>query len=118
MKYLYVFACCLLVAAIVADLWGKRYYSNRKNKMSSSTPGAPTSRAEVTNIDGFGLWVLIDDREYFLPYVDFPWFRGATLGQILNLQLLHDDHLYWPDLDVDLSLDILTRPEAFPLIDG
>ena len=50
--------------------------------------------------------------------MDFPWFRGATLDQILNLQLLHDDHLYWPDLDVDLSLDILTSPDAFPLIDG
>ncbi len=27
MKYLYVFACCLLVAAIVADVWGKTCYS-------------------------------------------------------------------------------------------
>jgi hypothetical protein len=27
MKYLYVFACCLLIAAIVADVWGKSYYS-------------------------------------------------------------------------------------------
>ena len=63
-------------------------------------------------------WVLIKDKEYFLPYGDFPWFRNATLDQILNVQLLHDDHLYWPDLDVDLCLDILSRPEAFPLIDG
>jgi hypothetical protein len=86
--------------------------------MISSTPGAGTSRAEVTNIDGFGFWVLIEDQEYFLPYGDFPWFRGTTLAQILNVQLLHDDHLYWPDLDVDLCLDILTQPQAFPLIDG
>ena len=27
MKYLYVFACCLLATAIVADVWGKGYYS-------------------------------------------------------------------------------------------
>jgi hypothetical protein len=86
--------------------------------MTSSTPGASTSRAEVTNIDGFGFWVLIDGAEYFLPYVDFPWFRSATLDQILNLQLLHDDHLHWPDLDVDLCLESLGQPGAFPLIDG
>jgi len=86
--------------------------------MISSTHGAGTSLAEVTNIDRFGFWVLIEDKEYFLPYVDFPWFRGATLDQILNVQLLHGDHLHWPDLDVDLCLDSLTRPDAFPLIDG
>ena len=86
--------------------------------MISSTPGASTSRAEVTNIDRFGFWVLIEDNEYFLPYADFPWFRGATLDQILNVHLLHDDHLHWPDLDVDLCLESLSRPEAFPLIDG
>jgi hypothetical protein len=70
----------------------------------------------VTNIDRFGFWLLVGDKEYFLPYKDFPWFQTATVDQILNLQLLHDDHLHWPDLDVDLSLDTLAKPEAFPLI--
>ena len=27
MRYLYIFACCLLLAAIVADGWGKTYFS-------------------------------------------------------------------------------------------
>jgi len=71
---------------------------------------------EVTNIDRFGFWLLVEDREYFLPYADFPWFRNATLDQILDVQLLHGDHLHWPALDVDLSLDSLSQPEAFPLI--
>jgi hypothetical protein len=84
--------------------------------MTFSTPGASTLQAEVTNIDRFGFWLLVGDKEYFLPYKDFPWFQTATVDQILNLQLLHDDHLHWPDLDVDLSLDTLAKPEAFPLI--
>ncbi len=84
--------------------------------MNCSTLGAPTSLAEVTNIDPFGFWLLVDNKEYFLPYQDFPWFRGATVGQILNVQLLHGDHLFWPDLDVDLCLDALQSPESFPLI--
>ncbi|MCG2661363.1 MAG: DUF2442 domain-containing protein, partial [Kiritimatiellae bacterium] len=64
----------------------------------------------------FGFWLLVEDREYFLPYEDFPWFRNATLDQILDVHLLHGDHLHWPALDVDLSLDSLSQPEAFPLI--
>jgi len=84
--------------------------------MTSSTPGANTSQVEVVNIDRHGLWLLIDDKEYFLPYDDFPWFRQATLDQILTVELLHGDHLHWPHLDVDLSLDSLAHPESFPLI--
>lgn len=84
--------------------------------MNCSTLGVPTSLAEVTNIDHFGFWLLVENKEYFLPYGDFPWFRGATVDQILNVKLLHEDHLFWPDLDVDLSLDSLQCPESFPLI--
>jgi hypothetical protein len=84
--------------------------------MTYSTHGGDISRVEVGNIDGHGLWLLIDDKEYFLPFSDFPWFRNATLDQILNVNLLHADHLHWPDLDVDLCLESLTQPESFPLI--
>jgi hypothetical protein len=45
--------------------------------MNCSTLGAPTSLAEVTNIDHFGFWLLVENKEYFLPYGDFPWFRGG-----------------------------------------
>jgi hypothetical protein len=84
--------------------------------MTSLTRGAGTSPVEVGNIDQHGLWLLVDDKEYFLPYDGFPWFRKATVEQILNVELLHGDHLYWPDLDIDLTLDSLAQPELFPLI--
>jgi hypothetical protein len=84
--------------------------------MISSTRGASTSQAEVSNIDQFGLWVLVENKEYFLPYDDFPWFRNATVDQILKVELLHKDHLYWPALDVDLCIDSLAEPGKFPLI--
>lgn len=84
--------------------------------MNCSTLGAPTSLVEVTNIDHFGFWLLVENKEYFLPYVDFPWFKSTTVDKILNVQLLHGDHLFWPDLDVDLCLDSLQNPETFPLI--
>jgi hypothetical protein len=84
--------------------------------MKSSTRGADTSQVEVSNIDQFGLWVLVQNKEYFLPYEDFPWFRNATVDQILKVELLHQDHLRWPALDVDLCVDSLAEPGKFPLI--
>ena len=50
--------------------------------MTFSTLGASTLQAEVTNIDRFGFWLLVNDKEYFLPYEDFPWFRQAKVDQI------------------------------------
>jgi hypothetical protein len=84
--------------------------------MKASTRGAHTSQAEVVSIDREGIWLLVDDREYFLRHEDFPWFRQATLDNILTVELLHGDQLHWPDLDVDLSLDSLAHPEPFPRI--
>jgi hypothetical protein len=84
--------------------------------MESSSSGTSTLCAEVTNIDRFGVWVIVEDHEYFLPYDDFPWFRNARIAEILNVELAHEGHLHWPDLDVDLCLESLARPEAFPLV--
>ena len=84
--------------------------------MNCSTLGANTSLAEFTNIDHFGFWLLVQNKKDFLPYDNFPWFRTATVDQILNVQLLNEQHLHWPALDVDLSLDSLETPSAFPLI--
>ncbi len=63
-----------------------------------------------------GFWLLIGGRELFLAFNDFPWFRGATLQQLFAIELLHSDHLYWPELDVDLDLERIQHPEKFPLV--
>jgi hypothetical protein len=82
----------------------------------SEMRGQLTSQTEVSNISANGLWVLCNDREYFLPYDQFPWFKDAPIKYIFNVEESHPGHLYWPDLDVDLSLDIIQHPERFPLI--
>lgn len=84
--------------------------------MSSRKPGTGISEAEVTHIDRHGIWVLAKGGEYFLPYEEYPWFREAKISQILDVQLLHEGHLFWEALDVDLSLQILEQPESYPLI--
>lgn len=82
--------------------------------MNSRTHGTLTS-VEVTHIDGAGLWVLVADREYYLPYQQFPWFRDARIAQVLHVELESPKHLRWPDLDVDLTLDSIESPESYPL---
>ena len=72
--------------------------------------------AEITNVSGHCVWVLIDDEELTLPYSEFPWFKSATIQQILNVLRPTADHLYWPDLDIDLSVESIRNPECFPLI--
>lgn len=84
--------------------------------MTSVAPGTRTSEVEVTNVSKHGFWLLIRDQEVFVPFTEFPWFRDAPIGQLLNVQLPSPHHLYWPDLDVDLAVDSLFRPERFPLV--
>ena len=79
-------------------------------------PGASTSTIEVTNISRHGLWLLTSDGEHFLPFDQFPWFRDASVAHILNVEEPTPHHYHWPDLDVDLSLQIIRNPERFPLV--
>lgn len=72
-------------------------------------------KAEIQNISNHGIWVLVNDQEFFLPFEKFPWFLKATIQQIYNLKFFHDHHLHWPDLDVDIDIDALKHPEAYPL---
>ena len=84
--------------------------------MRSALRGRSTSDVEVTNISKHGFWLLVGAREVFLPFEHFLWFKDVPIGQLLNVELLHSDHLYWPDLDVDLSVESVEHPERFPLI--
>jgi Protein of unknown function (DUF2442) len=78
-------------------------------------PGPATLEAEVTNISKHGFWLLIDGGELFLPFEEFPWFKQAAVDAIIKLERPAPRHLYWPDLDVDLSIDSIEHPERYPL---
>ncbi len=70
---------------------------------------------EVTNISSHGLWILADEKEFFLSYEDFPWFKDKTVNDITKVESFEQRHLYWENLDVDLSLEMIEHPERFPL---
>ncbi len=84
--------------------------------MSSAAHGTSTSAVEVTNISQHGFWLLLKEEELFLPFAEFPWFREVTVSKIFHVELASPNHLYWPDLDVDLSVESIRNPAQFPLI--
>ncbi|MEQ9397740.1 MAG: DUF2442 domain-containing protein [Longimicrobiales bacterium] len=84
--------------------------------MKSVKRGSPTSDVELSNVSQHGLWLLVDGSEHFLPFDDFPWFRQASIGQLATIERPTQRHLYWPELDVDLSLESLEHPERYPLV--
>jgi uncharacterized protein DUF2442 len=84
--------------------------------MKSKPRGKNTSQAEVTNISQHGFWIFLQERELFVPFNEFPWFRNATIDSILKVEMPHRRHLYWPDLDIDLAVESIEHPERFPLV--
>lgn len=83
--------------------------------MNSKMLGKNTASVEVSHISGNGVWLLTDDRELFMSYENFPWFKDAPIGKILNVEETRPGHFYWPDLDVDLTPEIIEHPEQFPI---
>jgi hypothetical protein len=84
--------------------------------MTYETHGTGTSAVEVTNVSKHGFWLLMNEKEVFLPFEKFPWFRDAPIGKVVHVELVSAQHLYWPELDVDLAVESVIHPDRFPLV--
>ncbi len=84
--------------------------------MKSAAPGQSTFPVEVTNVSPHGFWLFLGERELFVPFKEFPWFREASVREIANVHLPSPHHLYWPDLDIDLAVESIDHPEKYPLV--
>ena len=78
--------------------------------------GIITLAAEVTNVSKHCFWLLLGNEELAVSFAEFPWFKKATIEQLSDVQRPSEDHLYWPQLDVDLSVKSIRQPGAFPLV--
>ena len=70
--------------------------------------GTSTLVPEVTHVSKHGFWMLLDTEELLVPFEHFPWFKKATIEQLSDVQ--------WPQLDIDLSIESIRKPSAFPLV--
>ena len=83
--------------------------------MSSLTHGKNTLAVEVTNISTHGVWLFAHGKELFMSYEDFPWFKDKPIKTIINVEEQSPGYFYWPEIDVDLTEEIIEHPERFPL---
>ncbi len=90
-------------------------YLSRRITMNSHADGKSISAVEVTNVSSHGIWLLAHGKELFISYADFPWFKDQAIKSILNVVEESPGHFYWPDIDVDLTEQIIEHPERFPL---
>jgi hypothetical protein len=70
----------------------------------------------VKHITGQGLSVRVGREELLLAFEHFPWFRQAPVEKVRHVEQPSPEHLFWPDLDIDLSIESIRHPERFPLI--
>lgn len=84
--------------------------------MKSDMLGRDTSEVEVTQISSEGIWLLLGTKDHFLSFENFPWFKGAATTAVHKVELLSPNHLCWPELDIDISVESIENPETFPLI--
>ena len=78
--------------------------------------GTITSVAEVTHVSKHGFWLLLGSEELLVPFEEFPWFKKATIEQLSEVEWPTENHLHWPQLDADLSVESIRNPAAFPLV--
>jgi hypothetical protein len=86
------------------------------NKLKSEIAGKNTLEVEVTNISMHGFWLLLGEKEFFLPFNEFPWFKDARISEISDVTLINKKHLFWEKLDIDLTLNMIQNPQKYPLI--
>ncbi|MBI5527055.1 MAG: DUF2442 domain-containing protein [Deltaproteobacteria bacterium] len=84
--------------------------------MKSEALGIDISPAvEVTNVSRHGIWLFAGGREIFLSHAEFPWFKTAPIEKVLNVAEAPPGHFFWPELDIDLTDQMIEHPERYPL---
>ena len=51
--------------------------------MKSALRGKSTSVVKVSSLGPDGFWLLLDERDLFVPFKDFPWFQDARIREIM-----------------------------------
>ena len=70
---------------------------------------------EVSGISKLGFWLLINKKEYFVPFEYYPIFLIASIKQINDFSMLSPNQIYWKSLDCDIEISALENPQQFPL---
>ena len=62
--------------------------------MKSGALGKNTSGVEISNISSHGIWLFSGNKEFFLSYDEFPWFKDVAISRILNVEEPMPGHFF------------------------
>ena len=83
--------------------------------MRSVQNGKRASPISVGALSLRGFWLVLGERELFLSFARFPWFREFTLRELTSVRHPSPQHLCWPEFDIDLDVDAIENPRRYPL---
>ena len=84
-------------------------------KTNSEKIGTSTF-AKVLTITSGGVLIAIADGDFFLPYSRVPWFKNASVSDVLDVEMNGKRSIRWNKLDVDLEIESLLHPDKYPLV--
>jgi len=71
---------------------------------------------EITSITKHGIWFLLDNKEYFIPFKEYPQLKRLSIQDILKVRFSPPDHIYWENYDIDIEISALENPKKFKLV--
>ena len=70
------------------------------------------SKVNITLVSTHGLWLLTNNSELFVSFLEFPQLRTASSIKLNHVVRLRSDILYWPDLNIEIPVKLA---RYFPL---
>ena len=70
----------------------------------------------VLMIDAQGMMQSVLGPDSFVSYNRVPRLRDARVSSALNVRMAGPNAIEWPELDVDLEIESLKRPERYPSV--
>ncbi|WP_225616403.1 DUF2442 domain-containing protein [Methylomonas albis] len=103
----------ILGLAAIPVIW-QEISKLRKNSTTPRSDAPDSDKAfsvEVTQISSHGLWLKTRENTLYMAYDDFPWFKNQSLQIIYQVEEPSPDHFYWPEIDVDLTIEMIKHPD-------
>jgi len=63
-----------------------------------------------------GFWILVDNKEYFVPFDDCPVFKGASIRPFSRGNVYLQPKCIGRILDADTEMEALEQPEHYALV--
>jgi hypothetical protein len=70
--------------------------------------------AEIKMVTAEGICLIVEGKEYFAAFADFPYLAALPSNQIIDVEYCGHGHIRWNDADIDLHTKILAHPENYP----